>query len=235
MRRTIVLVCVSIFVVTLVAGISWAEKRDAITSSKNVADGQDRVVNSYTIFDDGDATADTILFPPGSTTGTWQDHYFLIEGGVVSAATMPFSVEEIQYYLENIWGSHATAALWSAAGLASPYAAGNFSGAAAGWNTLVLATPLQITASGFPQWWMGAWNSYTYATPAPCGSCRQVGVDTGAGLPGVGRGYYSDQETAAGAITNAQPFASTEVPLIRAGITATSNTVPVELMEFSIE
>ncbi len=190
-------------------------------------------VQSWTIFDDGDTAADTLVFPPGAATGGWQDHYLLIEGGVVTASTFPFSIEQLQYYMENVYGSWATFGLWSAGNLNTRYSGGN-PGGVAGWNTAVLAAPLQIAAAGFPGWWMGAENSYTVGNPAPCSTCRQVGVDTGSDIV-PGRGYYSDIDLLGWSVINPQPLAASQAPIIRAGITALNNTVPVELLEVNVE
>ena len=190
-------------------------------------------VQSWTIFDDGDTTADTLVFPPGVETAGYQDHYLLVEGGVVTASTFPFTIEQVQYYLENIYLSYASFGLWSAGNLNTPISSGN-PGGIAGWNTVVLAAPLQIAAAGFPAWWMGAENSYTVGNPVPCTTCRQVGVDVGSDVV-QGRGYYSDIDLLGWSVINPQPLAASQVPIIRAGITALNNTVPVELLEVNVE
>lgn len=208
---------------------------DRAHNPKRVADPATppEAVQSWTVFDDGDATADMIVYPPGVATAGWQDHYLLVEGGVVTASTFPFTIEQLQYYYENIYGSWATFGLWTPANLNTYHSGGN-PGGNVGWNTAVLSAPLQIAAAGFPRWWMGAENSYTVGNPVPCSTCRQVGVDSGADIV-AGRGYYSDIDLLGFLAINPQPMATNQVPIIRAGITALNNTVPVELLEVSIE
>lgn len=191
------------------------------------------VVNSWTIFDDGDALADTIVFPAGAATAGWQDHYLLVEGGVVTASTFPFTIEQLQYYYENIYSTWATFGLWTPFNLNSYHTGGN-PGGNLGWNTVTLLAPLQINAAGFPGWWMGAENSYTVGNPVPCSTCRQVGVDTGADIV-QGRGYYSDIDLNGFSAIAPIAMLPSQVPIIRAGITALNNTVPVELLELGVE
>ncbi len=234
MRKSMVILCVA--AVGLGVGLlQAADTRNANTAAEGHPAAQNlEVVNSWTIYDDGNGTASGLVFPPGVATAGWQDHYLLISGGVVTASTIPFSIEEVQYYMENIWGSHASMGIWTPAGLSSAYFAGGFSGGAAGWNTVVLSTPMVITQTGFPQWWMGAVNSYTVGVPAPCATCRQVGIDSFS-LGATGKGFYSDIDLLGFGVISPQPLSPFQIPIVRAGITATSNTVPVELIEFDIQ
>jgi hypothetical protein len=227
------LIVVCIVAAAVVVGGTQAADREQNPQKLTGGDSGSRAVNSWTIYDDGDMTADTLVFPPGVATSGWQDHYFLVEGGVVSASTVPFSIEQIQYYLENIYTTWASMGIWTAGNLNTYYEGGN-PGGVAGWNTYTLSTPLQITATGFPQWWMGAVNSYTVGSPVSCTSCRQVGVDT-VGIAAPGRGYYSDIDLLGFSAISPVPLASNQIPIIRAGITANSSSVPVELVEFSVE
>lgn len=219
-------------VVALASG-SFAADRARHPNTVNQPASQPEVVNSWTIFDDGDMLADTIVFPPGVATSGWQDHYLLVEGGVVTASTFPFTIEQLQYYYENIYSTWASFGIWTPFNLNNFHSGGN-PGGAAGWNTAILSVPLQINAAGFPGWWMGAENSYTVGNPAPCSTCRQVGVDTGADIV-QGRGYYSDIDLLGFSAINPVAMLPSQVPIIRAGITALSNTVPVELLELDVE
>jgi hypothetical protein len=235
MRRILSVALALAFVASLAIVATQSLAADRAHNSKKVTQpaGPPEVVQSWTIFDDGDTTADMLVYPPGAATAGWQDHYLLVEGGVVTASTYPFTIEQLQYYYENIYGSWATFGLWTPANLNTYYSGGN-PGGNVGWNTVVLSAPLQIAGPGFPGWWMGAENSYTVGNPAPCSTCRQVGVDAGTDIV-QGRGFYSDIDLLGFSAINPQPMAADQVPIIRAGITALNNTVPVELLEINVE
>lgn len=194
------------------------------------------VVNSQTIYDDGDATSDLYFSPPPTTTG-FQDFWFLVRGDIVSTTPPPpFDIETVSYYLRQVWNSSAgTVGVWSAGNLVTPFFVGDDDSITVGFNNVVLSTPLTIPAVGTGVFWLGAWHSYSVgSTAVECTTCRTVGLDdTGNNLPTAG--YFISAEGPNLNITGATPFGLNRVPIIRAGITATANTVPVELLEFRVD
>lgn len=194
------------------------------------------VVVSKTIYDDGDATSDMFFNPPVVAAG-FQDDWMLVRGDVATISAAPFDIETVSYYYRGIWNATAgTVGVWAASNLVTPAFIGDDNTINVGWNNVTLTVPLTIAApgTGTGLFWMGVRNSFDVASPAgECTTCRVVGIDNvGVNAPNVG--FYITAEGSNNNITTPTALGSSRVPLIRAGITAGSNTVPVELLEFGV-
>lgn len=239
MKRLFAVVGIVILVMVaasaVVEGTGENGRTKANYTPRSSDDSATRAVVMQTIYDDGDATSDTFVNPPITTTGTYQDNYIGVKAGVTGVTAVPFSIETVAVFMRHTW--NVTVALWKPSNLAS-YAAvtGIATGVAGGFNTFTLATPVVITntTASNTQWYMAAWQSFPVASPSvACTTCRVIGVDT-AGVAFTGVGFHSDNEISAGALTPVA-LAPNSVPVIRAGINATATTVPVELLQFSAE
>jgi hypothetical protein len=162
----------------------------------------------------------------------------LVRGDVVSTTPAPpFDIETLSYYLRQFFSTWGTVAVWQPSNLATPYFVGADSSLKIGWNNVTLTTPLTISSVGTERFWMGIAQSYDVSQPGwECTSCRVAGVDNvGVAAPIVG--YSSDIDASGDSdnISTRVPLGASRVPLIRAGITATAVTVPVELLELGIQ
>ena len=197
------------------------------------------VVNSKTIYDDGDGSSDIFYNAPPAIASGYQDWWYLVRGDIVSTTPPPpFDIETVSYYLRQIWNSSAgTVAVWSGANLTLPVFLGDDDSITTGFNNVTLTTPLTIPAVGTGVFWLGAINTFFVgSTATECTTCRVVGIDNvGANMPN--NGFYITGEGSPGNqnITGATPLGSSRVPIIRAGMTATANTLPVELVEFGVD
>jgi hypothetical protein len=193
------------------------------------------VVNSKTIYDDGDSTSDLYFSPPPTATG-FQDYWYLVRGDIVSTTPPPpFNIETVSYFYRGIWNAVAgTVGVWDGGNLVTPVFVGDDNSITVGFNNVTLPTPLTIGSVGIGRFWVGVRHSYYVGSTAiECTTCRTVGLDNvGVNAPAVG--FFMNAEANNVNITTATPFGLSRVPIIRAGITANANQVPVELMEFGV-
>lgn len=234
---------IAVMTLALIVGLGLVGMAGAAKPGKSVAPnavvGQTvapEVVNSQTIYDDGDSSSDIYYSPPPTIASGFQDFWFLVRGDIVSSTPPPpFDIETISYFYRQIWNSAAgTVGVWSGADLVTPVFVGDDNSITVGFNNVTLTTPLTVPAAGVGVFWMGVRHSFFVgSTATECTSCRTVGVDdTGNNMPG--NGFFVTAEGPNSNITGAAALGGNRVPIIRAGITANSVTLPVELMEFSV-
>jgi hypothetical protein len=194
------------------------------------------VVMSKIIYDDGDATSDTFVTMPGIGTGGYVDNWLLVRGDINTVGSgLPFNIETLSYFLRQDWNSLAgTAGIWSPSDLTTPWFSGDDNTITTGFNNVTLTTPLTISTVGLARFWMGVINTYPAGAPGvECTTCRVAGVDNvGNAAPNVG--FFTDRDATANNITTMTAIGSSRVPIVRAGVTATGVTVPVELLEFDV-
>lgn len=242
--RTFAVLTIAAFTCFLLAGVAEAVKPGK-AFDPNATVGQTvspDVVNSKTIYDDGDASSDVYYSPPPvvGVTG-YQDYWFLIRGDIVSTTPPPpFDIETVSYYYRQIWNSAAgTVAVWTPSNFGTPVFFGDDDSITVGFNNVTLTTPLTIPAVGTGVFWMGVAHSFFVgSTAAECTTCRTVGIDN-VGVNGPNVGFYANRESGGTGnnydITTRTALGSSRVPIIRAGITATANSLPVELVEFGVD
>ena len=239
--RSLAVLSIAALACFLLAGVAGAAKPGKVAHPGAVV-GQTPspdVVNSKTIYDDGDGSSDIFYNAPPAIASGYQDWWYLVRGDIVSTTPPPpFDIETVSYYLRQTWNSSAgTVAVWSGANLTLPVFLGDDDSITTGFNNVTLTTPLTIPAVGTGVFWLGAINTFPVgATAIECTTCRVVGIDNvGANMPN--NGFYITGEGSPGNqnITGATPLGASRVPIIRAGITATANTLPVELVEFGVD
>lgn len=237
--RTLAVITIAALACFLLAGVADAAKPGKVAHPDAVV-GQTPppdVVNSKTIYDDGDGSSDTFYNVPPVVASGWQDWWYLVRGDIVSTTPPPpFDIETVSYYLRQTWNATAgTVAVWSGANLVTPVFLGDDNTITTGFNNVTLLTPLTIPAVGTGVFWLGAIHTFPVASPAAeCTTCRVVGIDNvGANMPN--NGFYITGEGSNQNITGATAMGGSRVPIIRAGITATANSLPVELVEFGVD
>lgn len=195
------------------------------------------VVLSKIIYDDGDGTSDTFVTMPGIGTGGYTDNWLLVRGDINTVGSgLPFNIETLSYFLRQDWNSIAgTAGIWASGALAAPHFSGDDNTIVVGFNNVTLPVPLTITTVGLARFWMGVINTFPNAgVSVECTTCRVAGVDTtGNAAPNVG--FFTDRDATGNNITVMTALGSSRVPIVRAGVTATGVTVPVELLEFDVK
>jgi hypothetical protein len=228
--------------VTLAVDVDAARpgKSSAPRSGQAARTLQPEAVNSRTIYGDGDATSD-LYFSPAPVAGNtgFQDYWFLVRGDIVSTSPPPpFNIETVSYFYRQVWNAtFGTVGVWTGGNLTTPVATGSDPTVSTGFNNFTLPTPLTIPAVGTGVFWLGVIHSYAIgSTAVECTSCRTVGLDD-VGVNAASVGFFKSAEATPFPnpdITGPTAFGSNRVPIIRAGITANGNTVPVELMEFGV-